>query len=66
MAMLEHATADAAAAAPGLALLLHELRDLHVGVEELGGAPVETDALALVKLALAVFLLDAFGRAGLG
>lgn len=33
-------------------------------VEELGGAPVETDALALVELAFAVFGGDALVLAG--
>lgn len=38
----------------GLALLLHDLADLHGGIEELCGAAVEADGLALVELALAV------------
>ncbi len=40
-------------------LLLHNLTDLHRGVEELGGAAVEADGLALVELALAVVGGDA-------
>lgn len=44
----------AAAAAPFLRLLLELLGHLQVDVEELGGAPVEADALALVEFGLAV------------
>lgn len=49
------------AAAPHLTrlLVLHDVRDLHVDVEELGGAAVEAHALALVELALAVVGRDA-------
>lgn len=46
-------------AAEGLALLLHNLADLHRRVEELCGAAVEADGLALVELALAVVVGDA-------
>ena len=42
-----------------LCLLLHHLGNLHVHVEELGGASVEADALALVELALAVVVGNA-------
>lgn len=49
-----------------LGLLLQQVRDLHVNVEELGGAPVEADALALVELALAVVIGHALLGAGLG
>ena len=45
-----------------LGLLLEYLGDLHVNVEELGGAAVEADALALVEVALAVVGRDAFFR----
>lgn len=41
-------------AAHGLALLLHNLANLHRRIEELGGASVEADGFALVELALAV------------
>lgn len=63
---LEHATTTAlSASSHGLALLLHDLADLHRGVEELGGASVEADGLALVELALAVVGGDALGLARL-
>ena len=45
---------------------LHELVRLHVRLEELGGAAVKTDGLALVDLALAVVLGDALLGADLG
>lgn len=48
-----------AAAAARLHLLLDLVRDLLLGFEELGGAPVEADGLALIELALAVVLGDA-------
>ena len=54
---LKHASAPLSA--HGLALLLHNLADLHGRVEELGGTPVEADRLALVELALAVVVGDA-------
>lgn len=44
----------AATTTPFLRLLLQLLGHLQVDVEELGGAPVEADALALVELGLAV------------
>jgi hypothetical protein len=53
------AQVEAATSASCLCLLLHHLGDLHVDVEELGGASVEANALALVKLALAVVVGDA-------
>ena len=46
-------------AAESLALLLHNLADLHRRVEELCGAAVEADGLALVELTLAVVVGDA-------
>lgn len=46
-------------AAHSLPLLLHDLADLHARVEELCGAAVEADGLALVELALAVVGRDA-------
>lgn len=49
----------------GLALLLHDLADLHGGIEELCGAAVEADGLALVELALAVVGRNALLLAGL-
>ena len=52
-----------AAAAAGLHLLLDLVRDLLLGFEELGGAPVEADGLALIELALAVVLGNALLRA---
>lgn len=55
---LEHAAA-ALLATEGLALLLHDLADLHRCVEELGCATVEADRLALVELALAVVVGNA-------
>lgn len=55
---LEHAAA-ALLATEGLALLLHDLADLHRCVEELGCATVEADGLALVELALAVVVGNA-------
>lgn len=58
-------TAAGATRAHGLALLLHDLADLHGCVEELGGAAVDADGLALVKLALAVVGGDALLLAGL-
>lgn len=45
--------------AHGLALLLHDLADLDGRVEELGGAAVEADGLALIELGLAVVCGDA-------
>lgn len=42
-----------------LLLVLHDIRDLHVDVEEFGGAAIEAHALALVELALAVLGGDA-------
>lgn len=45
-------------AAESLTLLLHNLADLHRRVEELCGATVEADGLALVELALAVVVGD--------
>ena len=53
---LEHA---GAALGTGLVLALHDLADLDRGLEELGGAAVEADGLALVELALAVVGGDA-------
>lgn len=49
----------------GLALLLHNLADLDGRVEELCGAPVEADGLALVELAFAVVGGDALLLAGI-
>ena len=49
---LKHAAA--ASAAHSLALLLHNLANLHRRIEKLGGATVEADGFALVELALAV------------
>lgn len=51
--------------AHGLALLLHDLADLHRGIEEFGGAAVEADGFALVELALAVVGGHALLLAGL-
>ena len=48
-----------ASAAALLCFLLQDLGDLHVDVEELGSAPVETHALALVELALVVVVGNA-------
>lgn len=48
-----------AGGAPGLTLLLENVRDLKVDIEELGGAAVEADALALIELALVVVGGDA-------
>lgn len=58
---LEHAAAATTlgSAAHGLALLLHNLANLHRRVEELGGASVEADGLALVEVAFAVVGRDA-------
>lgn len=56
---LEDTSALLGRGAHGLALLLHNLRDLHRGVEELCGAAVEADGLALVELGLAVVGGDA-------
>lgn len=55
---LEHAAARLGAS-HGLTLLLHDLANFHRRVEELGGATVEADGLALVELALAVVGRDA-------
>lgn len=55
---LEEATAGLGAT-HGRTLLLHNLANLHRRVEELGGAAVEADGLALVELALAVVGGDA-------
>jgi hypothetical protein len=54
---LEHA-ATLLATTESLALLLHDLADLHRCVEELGCATVEANGLALVELALAVVAGD--------
>lgn len=51
--------------AHGLALLLHDFANLHGRVEELCGAAVEADGLALVELALAVVGGDALFLASL-
>ena len=59
---LKHAAAAAAtlgSAAHSLALLLHNLANLHRRIEELGCASVEADGFALVELALAVVGRDA-------
>lgn len=40
------------------------LGHLHVDIEELGGTPVETDALALIELGLAVVVRDTLLLAG--
>jgi hypothetical protein len=56
---LEHATTALLAASESLALLLHDLADLHRCVEELGCAAVEANRLALVELALAVVVRNA-------
>lgn len=56
---LEHATTALLAASESLALLLHDLADLHGCVEELGCAAVEADGLALVELTLAVVVRNA-------
>ncbi len=58
---LEHAATATLGltAAHGLALLLHNLADLHRRVEELCGASVEADGLALVEVALTVVGGDA-------
>lgn len=63
--LLEETAAALLALAHRLALLLHNLADLHRRVEELGGAAVEADGLALVELAFAVVGGDALGLAGL-
>lgn len=47
-------------------IALHLLADLDVDVEELADAAVEADGLALVQLAFAVVVGDAFLGAGLG
>lgn len=62
---LEETATALLALAHRLALLLHNLADLHRRVEELGGAAVEADGLALVELAFAVVGGDALGLAGL-
>lgn len=51
--------------AHSLALLLHDFANLHGRVEELCGAAVEADGLALVELALAVVGGDALFLASL-
>src|SRR6478736_1462430 len=56
---LEHAAAALLATTKSLALLLHNLADLHRCIEELGCATVEADRLALVELALAVIVRNA-------
>jgi hypothetical protein len=56
---LEHATAALLATTESLALLLHDLADLHRCVKELGCATVEADGLALVELTLSVVVGDA-------
>lgn len=56
---LEEATAGGGTALLRTALRLHNLADLHRRVEELCGAAVEADGLALVELALAVVGGDA-------
>lgn len=60
---LKQATASLGAALR-LALLLHDLTDLDARVEELGGAAVEADGLALVEFGLAVVGGDALLLAG--
>jgi hypothetical protein len=47
-----------------LLLLAQYVGDLHVHVEELGRAPVQADALALVQLAFAVVAWYALCRTG--
>jgi len=61
---ISHLETETSAAA-GLGLLLQLVRDLLVGLEELCGAPVEADGLALGQLALAVRLVDALEGADL-
>ena len=51
--LLRHATTES------LALLLHNLANLHRCIEELGCATVEADGLALVELTLAVVVRNA-------
>lgn len=55
-----HATEHASSASPSLCLTLHLLADLDVNLKELGDAAVETDALALVEIGLAVRCIDTF------
>jgi hypothetical protein len=55
---LEHAAA-LLATTESLALLLHNLANLHRCIEELGCATVEADGLALVELTLAVVVRNA-------
>lgn len=49
----------------GLGLLLQLVRDLLMRLEELGGATVEADGLALAEVAFAVRLVDALEGADL-
>jgi hypothetical protein len=62
---LKQSSGAGLSSAHGLALLLHDLADLHGRVEELCGAAVEADGLALVELALAVVGRNALLLAGL-
>jgi hypothetical protein len=62
---LKHSTRPGLSSAHRLALLLHNLADLHGRVEELCGAAVEADRLALVEVAFAVIGGDALLLAGL-
>lgn len=62
---LKQSSGTALSSTHGLALLLHDLADLHGGIEELCGAAVEADGLALVEIALAVVGRNALLLAGL-